>query len=362
MGVFNRRIAFSLIGAVLLLGACAEVQLAIHGVKRAQDAVDPKAGSQTQTAALTRRRHSQDRARFTRWASRTKSRGVWYYPREEPDYDATGIASWYGADFHGKATANGEIYDMNSLTAAHKTLPMPSSVRITNLENGRSMVLRVNDRGPFVHGRIIDVSRRAAQLLGFHKSGTAKVRVAVLQAGGKRFIAAKPTTTEEDKTLVAAVPRDGVSSASLPPPSGVEAAPAPVATSSTPQVAQKTARATSMYVQAGAFSIRENANRLRDDLAHLGPTIVSKVTIKGQTFHRVRLGPWTPWRAPIPRLPGCWRAVTRARASSLTVTVERCRVTGCEGSHRAGWSTKPPILSPPFRCNSIRSNRLLRAV
>ena len=291
MGVFNRRIAFSLIGAVLLLGACAEVQLAIHGVKRAQDAVDPKAGSQTQTAAVDPTA-SQPRSRPVYKVGKPyQIKGVWYYPREEPDYDATGIASWYGADFHGKATANGEIYDMNSLTAAHKTLPMPSSVRITNLENGRSMVLRVNDRGPFVHGRIIDVSRRAAQLLGFHKSGTAKVRVAVLQAGGKRFIAAKPTTTEEEKTLVAAVPRDGVSSASLPPPSGVEAAPAPVATSSTPQVAQKTARATSMYVQAGAFSIRENANRLRDDLAHLGPTIVSKVTIKGQTFHRVRLGP-----------------------------------------------------------------------
>ncbi len=291
VGGFNRRVALPLIGALLLLGACAEVQLAIYGVKRAQDATDPKSGSQTQTATVdTSPAQRQSRPAY-KVGNPYQIKGVWYYPREDPDYDVTGIASWYGSAFHGKATANGETYDMNSLTAAHKTLPMPSSVRVTNLENGRSMVLRVNDRGPFVHGRIIDVSRRAAQLLGFQKSGIAKVRVAVLQAGGKRFIADKPKTTEEEKTLVAAVPRDGVSSASLPPPRGVEAAPAPVATSSTPEVAQKAVRATAMYVQAGAFSLPENASRLRDDLAHIGPTVVSKVTIKGQTFHRVRLGP-----------------------------------------------------------------------
>ncbi|HEB79388.1 MAG TPA: septal ring lytic transglycosylase RlpA family protein, partial [Rhodospirillales bacterium] len=100
--------------------------------------------------------------------------GIWYYPSVDYRYMETGIASWYGSKFHKKKTANGGIYDMNKLTAAHRTLPMPSFVRVTNLENGRSLVLKVNDRGPYANNRIIDVSRRGAQLLGFEKKGTAR--------------------------------------------------------------------------------------------------------------------------------------------------------------------------------------------
>ena len=114
-----------------------------------------------------------------------KVAGVWYHPKEDPYYDEVGFASWYGPDFHGKYTANGEKYNMNSLTAAHKTLPLPTFVKVTNLENGRSIVLRVNDRGPFVKGRILDVSRRGAQLLGFDKQGVTKVRVQALDENGK---------------------------------------------------------------------------------------------------------------------------------------------------------------------------------
>ena len=111
--------------------------------------------------------------------------GVWYRPAENFRYRKTGVASFYGGesrgvDFHGRTTANGEIYDMHALTAAHPTLPLPTLVSVTNLENGRSIVVRVNDRGPFVNGRIIDVSRRAAQDLGFERQGTANVRVEVL--------------------------------------------------------------------------------------------------------------------------------------------------------------------------------------
>src|ERR1700691_2985517 len=106
--------------------------------------------------------------------------GVWYYPREDFSYDETGIASWYGEQFAGRATANGEVFDLNDLTAAHRTLPIPSIVQVTNLDNGRSIKLRVNDRGPYARGRIIDVSRRAAQLLGFEGTGTAKVRVQIV--------------------------------------------------------------------------------------------------------------------------------------------------------------------------------------
>ncbi|WP_305118782.1 septal ring lytic transglycosylase RlpA family protein [Kordiimonas sp. SCSIO 12610] len=113
-----------------------------------------------------------------------KIAGKWYYPKEDPTYDEVGLASWYGRQFHGRKTANGEVYNMNSLTAAHKTLPLPSFVKVTNLANGRSIVLRVNDRGPFIDSRIIDVSRRGAQLLGFQKQGVTRVRVQASDANG----------------------------------------------------------------------------------------------------------------------------------------------------------------------------------
>lgn len=106
--------------------------------------------------------------------------GVRYTPRHEPDYDQTGIASWYGRDFHGRLTANGEVFDMDAVSAAHPTLPLPSIVRVTNLENGQTLVVRVNDRGPFKPGRIIDLSRRAAHAIGILKQGVARVRVQYL--------------------------------------------------------------------------------------------------------------------------------------------------------------------------------------
>jgi rare lipoprotein A len=103
--------------------------------------------------------------------------GRWYAPREEPGYDRVGLASWYGADFHGRRTANGEIFDRHALTAAHPTLPMPSYVYVTNVENGRTLLLRVNDRGPYAHDRILDLSQAAARLLGTERQGVARVRV-----------------------------------------------------------------------------------------------------------------------------------------------------------------------------------------
>lgn len=107
--------------------------------------------------------------------------GVTYYPKEDYRYSETGIASWYGPGFEGKHTANGETFDPGELTAAHRTLPMPSLVRVTNLDNGKSVVVRVNDRGPFANNRVIDLSQRAAELLGFANLGTAKVRVDIME-------------------------------------------------------------------------------------------------------------------------------------------------------------------------------------
>jgi len=107
--------------------------------------------------------------------------GKFYYPKKDLFYSKSGIASWYGPKFHGKLTANGEIYNQNALTAAHKTLPLPSSVKVTNLENNKSVTLRINDRGPFVNDRIIDLSSKAADLLGLKQNGTGLVRVTILQ-------------------------------------------------------------------------------------------------------------------------------------------------------------------------------------
>ena len=103
--------------------------------------------------------------------------GRQYVPRHEPGYDQTGIASWYGRDFHGRLTANGEVFDMDGMSAAHPTLPLPSMVRVTNIATGRSIIVRVNDRGPFKPGRIIDLSRQAAHTLGMLQAGVARVRV-----------------------------------------------------------------------------------------------------------------------------------------------------------------------------------------
>lgn len=119
-----------------------------------------------------------------------KIAGRWYHPQEEPGYDEVGLASWYGDDFHGRRTASGEIYDMHALTAAHPTLPMPTYARVTNLENGRSVVVRINDRGPFANGRVIDLSKQTARTLDFKHNGTAEVRV--------QYLGVAPATPEDE--------------------------------------------------------------------------------------------------------------------------------------------------------------------
>ncbi|MGH6898055.1 MAG: septal ring lytic transglycosylase RlpA family protein, partial [Geminicoccaceae bacterium] len=119
--------------------------------------------------------------------------GRWYYPEYDPDYDRIGIASWYGEPFHGRATANGEIFDLDVVTAAHPTLPLPSLVRVTNLDNRREMVIRVNDRGPFIGDRIIDLSQEAARQLGFEQHGLAPVRVQFVGLADARGTPPRPT-------------------------------------------------------------------------------------------------------------------------------------------------------------------------
>ncbi len=291
---FRSLVVLAFVPAVFL-SACAESELVIHSVKKLGNANESEgSGAEGPGEAAVKIGQPYQVA------------GVWYYPQADPDYDETGIASWYGEEFQGRQTANGEFFDMNKLSAAHKTLPMPSRVRVTNLENGRAIVLRVNDRGPFAHGRLIDVSRRAAQLLGFYRSGTARVRVqAAYGPGGKKFVP-KPVTPDAERTAVAAAPQAAVATQALPPPAGVPATPPPPALPPIQQVAATEAvteaaadgvvtfepvRPTQLFVQAGAFAFIDNARRLSQSLSRIGPTNISVAEVDGRDLYRVRIGP-----------------------------------------------------------------------
>jgi rare lipoprotein A len=285
--------------------------------------------------------------------------GVWYYPHEDWNYDESGIASWYGEEFHGRYTANGEIFNLNAVTAAHDTLPLPSIVEVTNLDNGRSLRLRVNDRGPYVRGRIIDVSRRAAQLLGFEIPGTAKVRVKLLvpetqvaEDLARRGIAgdvqvaqgppppAAPASPAPTPILAQTLPPAPAAAAvahaqvvqaappapaaSSPPPerrfalqlpalvpAAMAAPAAPVSRidspevpppdgaaphAAAPQVAERVSfvqvpAASSIYIQAGAFTKSSNAYQLKARLDKLGNVSVSDTIVNGVPVYRVRIGP-----------------------------------------------------------------------
>ncbi len=177
--------------------------------------------------------------------------GVTYVPirKVSVGYAQTGEASWYGKKFHGRKTSNGDVYDMYGMTAAHKTLPLPTYLQVRNLDNGREVVVRVNDRGPFLGGRILDLSYMAAQKLGVVATGTAQVRIEVI-----------------DGPVSAKAP---VQSVALDRPEAV------------------------FFLQAGSFRLATNAHRLKADLAGAGVTAIRVVTVQiGQNlYHRVQVGP-----------------------------------------------------------------------
>ncbi|GAA0569543.1 septal ring lytic transglycosylase RlpA family protein [Caenispirillum bisanense] len=270
-----------LVVASLALSACAETQLAVHTAKRMTGPVDlPPRG-------------------IYKIGKPYQIDGTWYYPKEDFRYTEEGVASWYGADFHGKPTANGEVYDMNDLTAAHRTLPMPAVVRVTNQDNGRSLILRVNDRGPFAKNRIIDISRRGAQLLGFEAKGTTRVRVEILPdesmalreamiAAGRAEggVAVASATGAEPAARPAPAPAPVVAAPTPPPPVVQAPAPAPVR-----QAQTAAAMAGGSYIQAGAFSTMENARHLEFQLQDFGPTVIVPVQTASSTLYRVRIGP-----------------------------------------------------------------------
>ncbi len=179
--------------------------------------------------------------------------GKTYYPRKDArGYRERGIASWYGRMFHGRRTSSGEPFDMYAMTAAHPTLPLPSYVRVRNLRNRKEVVVRVNDRGPFLHDRLIDLSYASAHKLGLVATGTGLVEVSAVMPGD-----VSETTRHA-------------------PPLVEHARPAP-----------------ELYVQVGAFSRRENADRLHKRLQEsaYGPVLVQQARVGGVRIHRLRIGP-----------------------------------------------------------------------
>jgi rare lipoprotein A len=286
-----------------------------------------------------------------------KVAGRWYVPSEDPGYDKQGIGSWYGDDFHGRKTANGEVFDMTALTAAHPTLPLPSYAYVTNLDTNRTVLVRVNDRGPYVNDRLIDLSHASARALGYEGRGMAHVRVryagrAPLNGDDRRerqFLAEQRWNTGRDGTAVAAyrppqapiappqpfpegtpgrwsptayraalagkpapvVTRPMLASAAPPPPVW-QAAPIYQPTASIPQrpsalagpatyevpvagpayATRPAAASGRAFVQVGVFRDRSNAERLRRELATLGPVEVAPLQGgQGGEVYRVRLGP-----------------------------------------------------------------------
>ena len=224
--------------------------------------------------------------------------GITYRPEEDFSYSETGIASWYGPGFHAKSTANGEDYDQDLLTAAHKTLPMPSFVRVTNLDNGRKVVLRVNDRGPFADGRILDLSKGAAEALGCKNIGLARVRVEVIE-DESRHIAGFMKANQGKRRYAAKKSKQAVTQREMAAEAGIilpEKAPIVerqmmVASLDQSPPPSRVILSSGIFVQAGAFSNPDNAQRVKQQLNDLGQVDVVPVTTGAVSLYRVRLGP-----------------------------------------------------------------------
>ena len=199
--------------------------------------------------------------------------GHWYTPADDRTYDVTGIASWYGPGFHTLATASGERYDQDAISAAHKTLPLPCFVEVSNLDNGRTLIVRVNDRGPFVDGRIIDLSRKSAQLLGVDRPGTARVRVRRVFPDAVQVAALTPPP------------------APPPPPPSAEPPPVPVV--------EPAAVPGTIFIQVAALSDAGRAAWLKGYLVTFAPAAVER---SPASLWRVRLGPFISRDAATPIL------------------------------------------------------------
>lgn len=187
---------FAIVVSSFALASCSSPASKISGKKRGKEYF-----AESEYGVKASPRVSSLRSNLPRGGGRDqlgkpyKVKGKWYHPKEVPNYRNKGLASWYGDAFHGRLTANGEVYDMTHLTAAHPTMPLPSYARVTNTKNGHSVIVRVNDRGPYAHGRVIDLSRRAAEMLDYTQQGVAHVNV--------EYLGRAPLHGQDDQFLIA---------------------------------------------------------------------------------------------------------------------------------------------------------------
>ena len=219
-----------------------------------------------------------------------KINGKWYYPAVDYSYNEVGIASWYGPGFHGKKTANGEIFDQNKISAAHKTLPMPSIVRVTNLDNGIILEnIRINDRGPFAGNRIIDLSKKAAEVLGFVNNGVANVRVEIMENESRIYAARNSNPDKVRKANNAKIEKIEVKNLDNNEINK---------TTSNKEVIQNNENSNKilnnkpLLIQVGAFSDHRNAKSLTKKLSEF-KAYVERIFIGNKYLYRVRIGPLT---------------------------------------------------------------------
>ncbi len=212
--------------------------------------------------------------------------GQSYTPREDYTYSETGTASWYGDDFHNKRTANGEKYNMRAITAAHRTLPLPSIVKVTNLENGRSIIARVNDRGPYVKNRIIDVSEKGAELLGYKNKGTARVKVEIL-ADESRALKEAMLSKDNSSKIYAAAQKNKSAAA---PVQTAAVAPLPAAPAPQAPALNKPAETGFFFVQVGAFADYQKAKQMASAMERFGRVSIHESYLSKDGVYRVRLG------------------------------------------------------------------------
>jgi rare lipoprotein A len=220
--------------------------------------------------------------------------GRWFTPREQPDYDVKGPASWYGEAFHRRMTSNGEYFDMNQLTAAHPTLPLPSYAKVTNLANGEQVVVRINDRGPFVGTRIIDLSKRTAEALGFKRHGTTPVRVqyigpAPLNDQNARHLLAMNRELKRGTPLRQMIAAANGSSYDEPAIAFAERKKPRQVQHQDTQVASHGDKV--YYIQVGSFAEPANAMTVQGQLETIGPVQITELLSDDGAIFRVRVGP-----------------------------------------------------------------------
>ena len=267
MKLHNKYKLFSSILIVLFLTSCSETTFLINSAKKMS---------------------KWDEDPMYKVGNPYKINGKWYYPAIDYDYNEVGIASWYGPGFHGKKTANGEIFDQNEISAAHRTLPMPSIVRVTNLENGKILEnIRVNDRGPFAGNRIIDLSKKAAQELDFINSGVAKVRVEIMENESRIYAARNSEKNKVRKANKAKLEK--VQRKVIPTEEDIDKNSREVVNISDDEN-NSILKGKPVIIQVGAFGDHRNAKSLTEKLSEFKAYIERKF-IDNKYLYRVRIGP-----------------------------------------------------------------------